>query len=65
MKAKCMEINVNDKTLIGERIGTVTVEVYKSVSHSHPFYYIKADKEEMLPVVDVLDDVLTCHSIHL
>lgn len=63
--AKYMEISTDDNTLIGEKIGSVTIDVYKSPDFSSAFYYLKANCNRVMPIVEVLDDVLTCHAIHL
>ena len=64
-EARYMEVISGDEKLVGEKIGTISVEVYKSLASPNVFYYIQPDTSKLLPVVDVLDDVLTGHSIHL
>ena len=63
--ARYVEVNSGKQKIVGEKIGTITIDVYKAPFMQSPFYYMEPDKKELLPVVDVLDDVLTCHSIHL
>lgn len=41
-----------------EKQGTILLNVYKEPSTGLPIFYIKADNEDVLPVVDVLEDTL-------
>lgn len=44
-------------TLGGIAIGKVCVTVYQT-SDGKRFFYLKADNEDVLPIVDILEDTL-------
>lgn len=52
-------INTNDSTKIeGEKVGSVLVSMYKSSTTRLPFFFIKADNEDMLQVSYIIEDSL-------
>lgn len=51
-----VEFNHND--IIGEEIGTVCVSMYKDVNTGLPFFYVKSENEDVLPVSYVIEDTL-------
>lgn len=52
-------INQNNSTKIeGKKVGTVHVSMYKDTSTRLPFFFIKADNEDMLQVSYIIEDSL-------
>lgn len=49
---KLHELNVTE-------IGNINITVYSENTTNYPVYYILPDREELLPIVDLLDDTLT------
>ncbi len=48
---------MNDE-IVGEKIGTVTISMYKEINTNLPFFHIQADNEDMLQLSYVLEDTL-------
>lgn len=46
----------NQRTI--QKQGTILLNVYKEPTSGLPIFYINADNEDVLPVVDVLEDTL-------
>ena len=46
----------NQRTM--QKQGTILLNVYKESTTGLPVFYINADNEDVLPVVDVLEDTL-------
>lgn len=44
--------------IIAEKYGTITITVYKEPIHNGKLFYINADDEKLLPIVDIIDDTL-------
>lgn len=53
-------VNFNDykNKIIGEKVGTVSVSMYKDKFTGLPFFYIQSENENMLQVSYVIEDVL-------
>lgn len=47
----------NDK-IIGEKIGVVSVHIYKEPTTNTPFFYIKSENEDVLPISNIIEDSL-------
>lgn len=43
--------------IVGKVIGDIHVSVYKTPD-GKTFFYIKADNEELLPILDIIEDLL-------
>lgn len=48
----------NYNKLIGEKVGTVLVSMFKDKNTNKPLFYIEADNEDMLQVSYVIEDTL-------
>lgn len=52
-------VNTNDSTKIeGEKVGSVHISMYKDSTTRLPFFFIKADNEDMLQVSYIIEDSL-------
>lgn len=47
----------NDK-IIGEKIGVVSVHIYKETITNTPIFYIKSENDDVLPISDIIEDTL-------
>lgn len=43
--------------IIAKKYGTITVSVYRT-KDNHFFFYVKSDTDDVLPVSDVIEDIL-------
>ena len=44
--------------IIGEKIGVVSVHIYKEPTTNTPFFYIKSENEDELPISNIIEDSL-------
>lgn len=51
-------IKFNQDNMLGEEIGTVCVSMYKDINTDLPFFYVKSENEDVLPVSYVIEDTL-------
>lgn len=49
---------MSNNQLIGEKIGTVSIHMFKESKTNRPFFYIESENQEVLPLSDVLEDTL-------
>ena len=42
----------------GKNYGSITVQVFKESTTNQTIFYLKADNDSLLPVMDVLEDTL-------
>ena len=53
-----IDFNARKNELIGEKVGTVLVSMYKDKTTNKSFFSIEADNEDMLQVSYVIEDTL-------
>lgn len=44
-----------------KELGTITISVLLDSQTNNPYFYLLPDREELLPLVDVLEDTLLKH----
>lgn len=49
---------MNTNQIIGKEIGVISVHIYKEPTTNKPFFYIKSENEEVLPVSYMIEDLL-------
>ena len=54
----CNIINFKHSNIVGEEIGTVSVSMYKDINTGLPFFYVRSENEDVLPVSYVIEDIL-------
>lgn len=48
---------INNK-IIGNKVGTVSVHMYKEIKTNAPFFYVESENQEVLPISHVVEDML-------
>ena len=49
---------MNNNKLVGEKVGIVSVHIYKETTTNSPIFYIKSENEDVLPISDIIEDTL-------
>lgn len=49
---------MSNNEIIGKKIGVVSVYMYKEATTNKPFFYIKSENEDVLPVSYMIEDML-------
>lgn len=49
---------MNNNNIIGEKIGTVLVSMYKDNSTGLPFFHIQSSNEDVLQISYIIEDTL-------
>lgn len=49
---------MSSNKIIGKKVGTVSVHMYKEPKINAPFFYIEAENQEVLPISYVVEDTL-------
>ena len=49
---------MNNNKIIGKKVGTVSVHVYRETKTNAPFFYIESENQEVLPISYVVEDTL-------
>lgn len=44
-----------------KEIGQITISILLNPETNHPYFYLLPDREELLPIVDLLEDSLLKH----
>lgn len=44
--------------IVGKKVGIISVHIYKETKTNTPFFYIKSENEEVLPVSYLIEDTL-------
>lgn len=44
--------------IIGEKVGTISIDVYKETITNGSLFYVKSENEDVLPVLYVIEDTL-------
>lgn len=44
--------------IVGKKVGTVSVHMYKETKTNAPFFYIESDNQAVLPVSYIVEDSL-------
>lgn len=44
--------------IIGEKIGTVCISVYRDAETGLPFFYVKSDNDNVIQISYVIEDML-------
>ncbi len=53
-----VNFNAYKNKLVGKEVGTVYVSMYKDVKTGKPFFYIKSDNEDVLPLSYIIENSL-------
>lgn len=53
-----IEFNTSKYELIGEKVGTISVSIYRDKSTGLPFFYLKSRNKNMSQVLDIIEDAL-------
>lgn len=48
---------MNNK-IIGKKVGTVSVHMYKESKTNTPFFYVESENQDVLPISYVVEDTL-------
>lgn len=51
-------MNKKHNNIVGRKIGTVTISMYKENTTNLPIFYIQADNEDVLQVAYIIEDSL-------
>lgn len=49
---------MSNNKIIGKKVGTVSVDIYKETKTNSSFFYVKSENQEVLPVSYVIEDTL-------
>ncbi len=49
---------MSTKQIIGKKVGTVSVHMYKETTTNTPFFYIESENLDILPVSYIVEDFL-------
>ena len=49
---------MSNNKIIGKKIGVVSVYMYKETTTNKPFFYVKSENEDVLPVSYLIEDML-------
>lgn len=49
---------MNNNEIIGKKIGVVSVYMYKESTTNKPFFYVKSENQEVLPLSYIIEDTL-------
>lgn len=49
---------MSNNKIIGKKVGTVSVDIYKELETNASFFYVKSENQEVLPVSYVIEDTL-------
>ena len=47
-----------EKILLGQKKGNITIQVYREKNTNKTFFYLKSDSDSLLSIVDILEDTL-------
>ena len=53
-----IDFNALKNKIVGEEIGSIIVSMYKDKCTGKPFFYVKAENEDVLQVSYVIEDTL-------
>lgn len=53
-----VNFNAYCNKIVGEKVGTVSVDIYKDKKTGLPFFYVKSENENVLQVSYVIEDTL-------
>lgn len=53
-----IEFKPRKNELVGEKVGSVLVSMYKDKTTGLPFFYINSDNEDLLQVSYIIEDAL-------
>lgn len=51
-------VMMDNNKIIGEEIGVISIHIYKEPTTNTPFFYIKSENEEVLPISHIIEDTL-------
>lgn len=49
---------MSNNKIIGKKVGTICVHIYKERKTDAPFFYIESENQEVLPISYVVEDTL-------
>ncbi len=49
---------MNDNEMAVKEVGTVSIHMYKDIKTDYPFFYIKSENKEVLPLSYIIEDTL-------
>lgn len=49
---------MNNNKIIGKKIGTISIDVYKETKTNTSFYYVKCENQEVLPLSYIIENTL-------
>jgi len=49
---------VTNNKIVGEKVGTISVDMYKETTTNAPFFYIKSENDDVLPISHIIEDML-------
>ncbi len=53
-----IEFNTSKHELIGKKVGTISLSMYRDMSTGLRFFYLKSRNKNMSDVLDVIEDTL-------
>ncbi len=49
---------MSNNRIIGKKVGTIVVHIYKEPKTNLPFFYIESENQDVLPISYVVEDIL-------
>lgn len=49
---------MSNNKIIGKKVGTVSVHMYKEIETNAPFFYVESENQDVLPISYVVEDTL-------
>ena len=49
---------MNNNKIVGKKVGTISVDMYKETTTNTPFFYIKSENNDVLPISKIIEDML-------